>query len=177
VQADESGQVEVLEVGHRPRWSRTTRRLLLALLVVVCLLGGMAWLVDAQAREGEERAVAQCRQAAVRADTRASATVGFMVTFVEPALWKVPRGDRYDGLVALVAQAAARSLPQVRAALEQCRRTSVDWWHGDLADRRSAYLAYLDARVRRLEQVAADGHSYYRDQPRLAELRDAAFGT
>jgi hypothetical protein len=57
-----------------------------------------------------------------------------------------------------------------------CRDTEVWGVHRSLSERRSAYVDYLDARVRRLEEVAADGHSYYRDQPRLAALRDAAFG-
>jgi len=106
---------------------------------------------------------------------RASTTVAYMVQEVAPALYKVSE-QRLDGLVALVAQAAGRALPGVRRALALCRSTSVEWWHRDLVHQRASYIDYLDARVVRLEDVASDGHHYYQDQPRLAALRDRAFG-
>lgn len=166
---------EVMELGRDRRMSSRTRRALVAVLVVVAVLGAGAWLADTRVRDGDERAVAACRDAATQADVRASSVVGFMVQYVEPSLYAVPEGPRRDGLVALVADAASRALPSVRAALDRCRGTAVRWWHLDLADRRAAYVDYLDARVQRLEEVAADGHAYYHDQPRLAELRARAF--
>jgi hypothetical protein len=176
VQAEDLAQVEVIEVGGGPRLSARGRRALVAVIAVLCVGGVVAWRVDAGSRDHDERAVAACRDAALRADLRASSLVGFMVRELDPVLWKVPEGPRRDGLVALVAEAAARALPGVRKALAFCRRTGVAWLHRDLVHRRDRYVNYLDARVRRLEDVAANGHSYYRDQPRLAALRDEAFG-
>jgi hypothetical protein len=167
--------VEVLEKPGGRGLSATGRRVLVAAIAVLCVVGLVAWRVDAQARVRDERAVAACHDTALNADVRASTTVAYMVQEVAPALYKVS-AQRRDGLVVLVAEAAARALPGVRKALVFCRGTSVDWWHRDLAHQRTSYIDYLDARVVRLEDVAADGHHYYRDQPRLAVLRDRAFG-
>jgi hypothetical protein len=167
--------VEVLEKDGGSRLSARGRRLLVAVIAVLCIAGVVAWRVDARARDHDERAVTACHDAALNADVRASTTVAYMVQEVAPALYKVSE-QRRDGLVALVAQAAGRALPGVRKALAVCRATSVEWWHRDLVDQRASYIDYLDARVLRLEDVAADGHHYYRDQPRLAALRDRAFG-
>ena len=177
MQAEDPAQVEVIEVGGGPRLSARARPALVAVIAVLCVAGIVAWRVDAGSRDHDERAVSACRDAALHADVRASDLVGFMVRELDPILWKVPEGPRRDGLVALVAEAAARALPAVREALAICRRTGVAWLHRELVHRRDRYVDYLDARVRRLEDVAADGHSYYRDQPRLAALRDEAFGT
>ena len=167
---------EVLDVGRDRRGlSPRGRRVLVGLLAVLVVAGLVGWRVDAAAREREERAVAECEEAALRADERAAQTLGFMVRHIEPALYVVPAGPRRDGLVTLVADAAERSLPPVRRALAVCRETSVAWLHRGLAEQRAAYVDYLEARVRRLEEVAADGHTYYRDQPQLAALRRAAF--
>jgi hypothetical protein len=171
----EPAPVEVLERDGGPRLSRRNRRVLVALVAVLCVVGVVAWRVDARARAQDERAVAACHDAALEADVRASTTVAYMVQEVAPALYKVSE-DRLDGLVALVAQAAGRAVPGVRRALAVCRSTSVDWWHRSLARQRASYIDYLDARVRRLEDVAGDGRRYYRDQPQLAALRDRAFG-
>jgi hypothetical protein len=99
-----------------------------------------------------------------------------MVHEVDPVLWKVPAGPRRDGIVKLVADAAGRALPGVRRALALCRATHVAWPHRTLRHRRDSYVDYLVARVQRLEDIAANGHSYYRDQPELAVLRGRAFG-
>jgi hypothetical protein len=167
--------VEVLEKDGGPRLSANGRRWLVAALAIVCVLGVVAWRVDARSRDHDERTVAVCHDAALAADIRASTTVAYMVQEVAPALYKVSE-QRQDGLVALVAQAAGRALPGIRKALATCRSTSVRWWHRDLVHQRASYVDYLEARVRRLEDVAADGHHYYRDQPRLAALRAHAFG-
>jgi hypothetical protein len=174
VQADPDS-VEVLEKDGGPRLSPRGLRVLVAVVAVLCVAGLAAWRTDARSRDHDERAVAACRDAALRADLRASTTVGYMVQEVAPVLWKLS-GERQDGLVALVAEAAGRALPGVRRALAGCRRTSVDWWHRGLVRQRASYVDYLDARVRRLEDVESDGHHYYQDQPRLAALRDQAFG-
>lgn len=176
MQADDPAPVEVLEVGERGRLSTRSRRALVAVLAVLCLAGLVAWRVDARVRDRDEQAVAACHDTALRADLRASGMVLAMVQYIEPALYGVP-ADRRDGLVAVVADAANRALPGVRRALLACRSTSVAWLHRDLTGRRAAYIDYLDARVRRLEAVAADGHTYYRNQPHLAELRARAFDT
>jgi hypothetical protein len=167
--------VEVLEKDGGPGLSAHGRRWLVAAIAVLCVAAVVAWQLDARSRDHDERAVAACHDAALNADLRASTTVAYMVQEVAPALYKVSE-QRRDGLVALVAQAAGRALPGVRKALAFCRSTSVGWWHRDLVHQRSSYIDYLDARVVRLEDVAADGHHYYRDQPRLAALRDRAFG-
>jgi hypothetical protein len=170
---------DVLDVGaRRPRERRLpprTRRVLVGVLAAGCLAGGTAWLVDDRARAGEERALADCHDRALRADLRASTLLANMVAYVAPALYVVP-AERRAGLVGPVARAAADGLPGVDAALERCASTHVGRLHGDLADRRSAYVDYLEARVRRLEEVAADATSYYREQPGLEELRARAFG-
>jgi hypothetical protein len=176
VQADDPAPAEVLEKVGGPGLSARGRRVLVAVLAVVCLAGVVGWWVDARSRDHDERAVAACHDATLSADLRASSTVGYMVQEVAPALYKVSDARR-DGLVALVAEAAGSALPGVRKALALCRSRSVAWWHRDLAHQRGAYIDYLEARVRRLEDVAGDGHHYYRDQPRLAALRDRAFGT
>jgi hypothetical protein len=147
-----------------------------AVVVVACLVAVVAWRVDARSRDRDEGAVAACGEAALRADARATSAVLAMVLYIDPALYVVP-AERRPGLVAVVADAAQRVLPGVRRALDLCRRTEVAWLHRDLTQRRTRYVDYLAARVRRLEEVAANGESYYRDQPRLAELRDRAFGT
>jgi hypothetical protein len=174
VEADDPAHGEVLEVGDDRRLSARARRVLVALLAVGCLAGLVAWQVDARARDRDERAVDACHDAALRADTRATSVVLAMVQYIEPALYVVP-AERRDGLVAVVAEAANRALPGVRRALLVCRGTSVGWLHRDLTQRRARYVDYLEARVRRLEEVAADGQSYYRNQPHLGELRALAF--
>ena len=177
VQADDPAPAEVLEISREPRLSDRDRRLLVAVLAVLCVAGLVAWRADVRARDRDEGSVAACRAAALRADQRASNTVAYMVLEIDPVLWKVPSGPRRDGLVALVAEAAARAVPGVRRALQLCRRTSVAWLHRKLSRKRQGYIDYLDARVHRLEEVAADGNAYYQAQPRLAWLRDTAFGT
>jgi hypothetical protein len=167
--------VEVLEKDGGSGLSARGRRWLVALVAVLCVVGVVAWRVDARSRDHDEQSVAACHDAALNADVRASSTVAYMVQEVAPALYKVS-DRRRDGLVALVAEAAGSALPGVRKALAFCRSTSVQWWHRSLAHQRASYIDYLDARVHRLEDVASDGHHYYRDQPRLAALRDRAFG-
>ena len=174
MQADPAA-VEVLEKDGGPGLSPARRRALVALVALLCLAGVLAWCVDDRARHSDERAVTACHDAALDADVRASLTVAYMVQEVAPALYKVS-AQRRDGLVALVAAAAGRALPGLRRALALCRSTGVEWWHRGLARHRAAYVDYLDARVRRLEDVQADGSHYYHDQPRLASLRDRAFG-
>jgi hypothetical protein len=176
VQADDLAQVEVLQKDGGPRLSARGRRLLVVAAAVLCVVGVVAWRVDARVRDRDEQAVAACHDAALQADTRASGMVLAMVQYIEPALYAVP-ADRRDGLVAVVAEAANRALPGLRRALQTCRGTSVAWLHRDLTGRRAAYIDYLDARIRRLEAVAADGNTYYRNQPHLAELRARAFDT
>jgi hypothetical protein len=160
-----------------PRLSARGRRILVLVIAVLCVTAVVAWRVDARSRDRDERAVAACADAALRADVRASALVGYMVHEVDPVLYKIPEGPRRDGIVELVAGAADRALPGVQTALALCRRTQVAWVHRTLVRRRDSYVDYLAARVRRLEEVAANGHSYYRDQPELAALRAEAFGT
>jgi hypothetical protein len=177
VQASDPAPAEVLEMDGGPRLSAGGRRTLIVVVAVVCVVGVVAWRVDARSRDRDERAVAACHDAALSADTRASDLVGYMVHEVDPVLYKIPEGPRRDGIVALVAGAASRSLPGVRRALALCQDTRVAWPHRSLVHQRDSYVDYLSARVRRLEDVAADGHNYYRDQPQLAALRDEAFGT
>jgi hypothetical protein len=174
--ADDPAPAEVLEVGDRRRLSSRSRRVLVVALAVLGLVGLVAWRVDASVRKGDEQAVAACHDLALQADNRAAGMVLAMVQYIEPALYGVP-ADRRAGLVAVVADAADRALPGVRRALLACRSTSVAWLHRDLVQRRAAYIDYLEARVRRLEEVAADGHTYYRNQPHLAALRARAFDT
>jgi hypothetical protein len=173
---DDPAPVEVLEKDGGPRLSARSRRVLVVVVAVLCVAGVVAWRADARSRNHDERVVAACHDAALRADLRASTTVAYMVQEVAPVLYKVSE-ERVNGLVALVAQAAARAVPGVQKALAVCRSASVRWWHRDLVHQRASYVDYLDARVRRLEDVAGDGHRYYRDQPQLAALRDRAFGT
>lgn len=173
------GPIDVLDVGaRRPRRRLTprTRRVLVGTLAGACLVGGTGWLADSHARADEERALAACHDAALRADTRATTLLASMVAYVQPALYIVRAPERRAGLVAPVARAAADGLPGLEAALQRCAGTDVGRLHRDLADRRSAYVDYLEASVRWLRQVAADGEAYYRDQPQLAGLRDRAFG-
>jgi hypothetical protein len=178
VQADDTdgaAPVEVLERDGAPGLSARSRRVLILLGAALCVLGVVAWRVDARARDRDERAVAACHDTALAADVRASSTVAYMVYEVEPALYKVSEVRR-DGLVVLVAQAADRALPGVQRALSVCRGTNVAWWHRELNGQRTAYVDYLQARVTRLKDIASDGSHYYQDQPRLAALRDRAFG-
>jgi len=176
VEASDPAPAEVLEMDGGPRLSALGRRVLIVVVVVLCLAGVVAWRVDARSRDRDERAVAACGEAALRADVRASELVGYMVHEVDPVLYKIPEGPRRDGIVALVAGSADRALPGVRRALTLCRSTHVAWVHRTLVHQRDSYVDYLAARVRRLEEVAANGHSYYHDQPQLAALRDEAFG-
>jgi hypothetical protein len=170
-------EVEVLDVGapRPPRLGARARRLLLGGLALVCVLGVLAWWADARARDAEAQSLAGCHEQALRADTRASTLLANMVAYVAPALSAVPAARR-AGVVGPVARAAADGLPAVDAALARCAGLHVDRWHGDLSERRGAYVDYLTARVRRLEDVAADGAAYYREQPTLAQLRARAFG-
>jgi hypothetical protein len=177
VQASDPAPAEVLEMDGGPRLSARSRWVLVVAVAVLCVVGVAAWRVDARSRDRDERAVTACHDAALRADLRASDLVGYMVHEVDPVIYKVPEGPRRDGIVALVAGAAGRALPTVRKALAQCRATEVAWPHRTLVHQRDSYIDYLTARVRRLEEVAANGHSYYHDQPELGALRNRAFGT
>jgi hypothetical protein len=177
VEASDPAPAEVLEMDGGPRLSDRGRRLLVVVAALLCVAGVVGWRVDARSRDHDQRAVAACGDTALRADVRASDLVGYMVHEVDPVLYKIPEGSRRDGIVKLVADAAGRALPGVRKALSMCRSTHVAWPHRTLAHRRDSYVDYLTARVRRLEEIAANGHNYYRDQPKLAALRDQAFGT
>ncbi|HEX5088128.1 MAG TPA: hypothetical protein VFV89_09990 [Nocardioides sp.] len=176
MQVSDPAPAEVLEMDGGPRLSARGRRVLVVVVAVLCVVGVVGWRVDARSRDRDERAVSACRTAALRADARASGLVGYMVHEVDPVLYKIPAGPRRDGIVKLVADAAGRGLPGVRRALALCRATDVAWPHRTLRHRRDSYVDYLVARVRRLEEIAANGHSYYRDQPQLALLRERAFG-
>src|SRR6188472_1367705 len=99
--------------GGGPRLSARGRRALVVAVAVLCVVGVVAWRVDARSRDRDEQAVAACRDTGLRADARASDLVGYMVHEVDPVLYKIPEGPRRDGIVALVAGAASRALPGV----------------------------------------------------------------
>jgi hypothetical protein len=170
-------EAEVLEAaGRPPRFTPRTRRAFAGVLALVCVLGVAAWWVDARFRDSEARAVAACHDQALRADDHATTLLANMVAYIAPAIYTLPVERRTDVAGPVLARAAADGLPGIEAALERCSGTHVGRFHRDLADRRSAYVDYLEARVQRLREVAADGEAYYRPQPRLAGLRDRAFG-
>ena len=71
--------VEVLEKDTGPGLSARGRRVLVAVVAVLCLAGVVAWRVDARSRDHDEQAVAACHDVALAADVRASTTVAYMV--------------------------------------------------------------------------------------------------
>ncbi|WP_121255772.1 hypothetical protein [Nocardioides ferulae] len=175
---EDAAGAEVLErAGREPRLTSRGRRWVAASMALLAVAGAALWLVEERVRGRDERAVAACRDVAQAADNRSLVTVGFMVDHVEPALLAVREEARRKGLVALVAEAAQRAEPGVVAAVAECERQDTPApWHPGLRSRRAAYLDYLDARLRWLRLIAADGQAYYRDRPWLAAAREAAFG-
>lgn len=178
MQTPAPAEVEVLDVGapHPPRLGGRARRALLGGLVLACVLGALAWRIDARARDAEARALAACHDQALRADDRATTLLANMVAYIAPAIYTLPVERRTDVAGPVLARAAADGLPGVDAALERCAGVHVGRLHRDLAERRGAYVDYLTARVERLETVAADGAAYYREQSQLSGLRARAFG-
>ena len=164
-------RLDILEGAAEPeprrRW-RTT-----ALLAVATLLAAGAWSVDHIRRVAEFDALTGCVQAGETAATYVSLRIWARADYILPAVFRLPP-DLRAGLFELVADGAATDTPQLVEAREGCRADRPQRWHTALGRARTAYLAYLDARLDVDRAIARDGSQVYVQHPELADLHDRA---
>ena len=148
------------------------------LLVTLLVLGGVASVGDTRARSRElDGLLAQVEQGE-GAVTYADRKVAAMVTYASPALWSASTapGTRAD-LERIVEEAAAEGSVRLRGLAAEVAGIRVLPWHGDVADARDRYAAYLAGRAAYLERVAADAGALFDGDPDrgagLADVRAA----
>ena len=151
---------------HPPRW-------LWWALALVLVAGGTAWYADHRVRAHESAAVARCEHHLKEASALSELRMGAMVNYLRPALTSV-RGPRQLHLADLMSGPARRSLPAVARADRLCAAVSVEPWHFALVARHNAAVTYSGALLTLLQAVASQGRAYFRQDPALVRLREAA---
>ena len=143
---------------------------LAALLVLAALLlGGDRVLLSREVDHVLERA-ASGRARLAYADGRVTAAVRYS----SPALVSPQVAPRVrESLQDLVRQAAAERVGDVRRERQAAAGVRVLPWHTAQREARDRWVAYLDARLARLQAIAADFDALYAVD-RLAEQRLAA---
>jgi len=149
--------------GRGPR--RGTVALLLVATLAAALVGADRWersrevdVLFARADDG--------RAAVVYADGR----IDSAVRYASPALLSgdVEPAVR-SSLQALVSEAAAGQVADLRAARNRAAAVRVLPWHGAERTARSRFLTYLDTRIGYVQGVARDFDELYAPHPRLAQ--------
>lgn len=156
---------DVVEAGpDRPR-----RRLPGRLLLAAAVVAGLLVVADGAVAEREATQVlARLRageQASVYADRRLAGTVEY--TSGQMTSPSAPAALRAD-LRQLVQREAQGQERPVRTARDRVRAVRVLAWHGDERAARAAAVRLLDARLQRLQEVAADVDRLYERRPEPA---------
>ncbi len=146
---------------------------LLALAVLVAIAASTAWHADREARAHEAAALATCHQKLRNATVSADLLMAAVAHNLKPLLATAPREKR-DTVARTMSNPARELLPEVAAAARACRTISVLPWHVGLDGRRHAATVYSSALVTKVQQIAADGRTFYTDDPSLRRLRRAA---
>lgn len=164
-------RLDILEGAAEPEPRRRVRTA--ALLVVAALLAAGAWSVDHTRRVAEFNALTGCVQAGETAATSVSLSIWARADYILPAVFRLSP-DLRAGLFELVGEAAAAGTPPLVDAREGCRADRPQRWHTSLGRARTAYLAYLNARLNVDRAIARDGSQVYVQHPELADLHDRA---
>jgi hypothetical protein len=165
-------RLDIVESGApsgQPRRARSA-----AVLAVIVLLGAGARWVDDRERRQSFDALMACVGSGQAAISDGRARASFMSDYIQPAISSGPAPDVRAGLYELVQQAAAGSLPTLRAARAGCRRVDLLPWHSGLRTAHASYLAYVDDELAVAQAIAAEGSEIYAERPRLLRLRERA---
>ncbi len=146
---------------------------LLAFAVLATLVASTAWHVDQQARARESAALAACHQKLRSAAVSADLLLGAVAHNLRPLLTAAP-SEKKATVARTMSNPARELLPEVSDAARACRAITVLPWHRSLDGRREAATAYSSALATKVQQIAADGRAFYRDEPSLRRLRRAA---
>lgn len=163
---------EVLESAPEGRW-RPSRWLAVVLVMLVLVVGCVAWYADHRVRAHEAAAVDRCEARLSNASALADVRLGAVANMLRPAM-ATAQGVQQLHLADLMASPARRVLPRVQRAHRMCQSIPVRPWHFSLVERRDAATAYSGALVTLLQTVAAQGRAYFRDDSTLQRLRSAA---
>jgi len=164
-------RLDILEGAAEPEPRRQVRTT--ALLLVAALLAAGTWTVDHTRRVAEFDALTRCVQAGETAATYASLRIWARADYILPAVFRLSP-DQRAGLLTLVSEAATADTPQLVKAREGCRVEHPQPWHTALGRARTAYLAYIDARLDVDRAIAGDGSQVYVQHPDLDDLHDRA---
>jgi hypothetical protein len=164
-------RLEILEGATEPEPRRRVRAT--ALVVAAALLAAGAWSLDHARRASEFDALTGCVQAGEAAATYVSLRIWARADYIRPAVFRLSP-DLRAGLYGLVGEAAAAGTPVLVQARDGCRAQRPQRWHTALGRARTAYLAYLDARLDVDRAMARDGSQVYVQHPELADLHDRA---
>ncbi len=160
-----------LLVGGSESGGRRWRRLLLAgALAAGAAVAADSWQRDREADLLLDRAAAG-RRAVDYADGRVLATLRYSSPAISSARVE-PRVRQ--SLRDLVRQEAAGQVARIRDQRAAASQVLVLPWHGDERRAQQRWLAYLDARIAYVEEVAADFGALYRPHPQLRSTLDAA---
>jgi hypothetical protein len=140
-------------------------------LVVVVVVAGSAFGVDAQVRSREGAQVARCEQQLRLATGYAEKQLGLIANYLEPTLTPGGRVQELH-LADLMSTRASRVLPRVQRADRVCHHVSVSPWHFSLVERQSAATAYSAALTAVVQTVAAQGRIPFSDDASLQHLRN-----
>ena len=146
---------EFLEVGEQ-RGPGLPWRWRLLLLAGAALLVVVGLVVDREARQREERAVASCISETNDAVGVAGSQVRAAYEYVRPSL-TAPTRELQAAVRRLIEKSAAGATAPLDAPLERCDAIGVLWWHDDLQARRDRCVDVLRAHESGLAAVATDG--------------------
>lgn len=142
------------------------------LIVVLALLVLVAVLADGPWRRHESGLLAARAVTAQQSIDFTDRRIAGTVRYVSPQLTSstAPPEVRAD-LQRLVQQAAAERVGPLQERRASVAGTRIAPWHGQERRARSAVLAYLDERLRLLEDVSTDLTVLYEPTPVLTSLR------
>ena len=140
-------------------------------LVVVVVVAGSAFGVDAQVRSHEGAQVARCEHQLRLATGYAEKQLGLIANYLEPTLTPGGRVQELP-LADLMSTRASRVLPRVQRADRVCHHVSVSPWHFSLVERQGAATAYSAALTAVVQTVAAQGRIPFSDDASLQRLRN-----
>ena len=165
-----AGAADLLVSGSETAGRRWGRLVLAGALIMGAALAADSWQRDREADLLLDRAAAGSR-AVDYADGRVLSTLRYssptiLSARVEPRVRQSLRD--------LVRQEAAGQVARLRDQRAAAAEVLVLPWHGDERRAQQRWLAYLDARIAYVEEVAADFGALYRPHPELRTTLDAA---